>query len=171
MYNWRLLCSGVTTRKCHIANQFFILRVALLAAFALALAACSSPLGPIPGGKLEGEPAQWPDNWAFTDSIENVLLETNPLDPYSVTIWGVSVGDGFYVAAVSQQSNWVKNIDANAAVVLGIENSLYKAYARRVAIEDLPHGILEAYVTKYDRDPDDAFFEEGGIIFELVPRS
>ena len=43
--------------------------------------ACSGPMGPIAGGALEGTPTPWPDDWAFTDEIENVLLETNPEDP------------------------------------------------------------------------------------------
>ena len=143
---------------------------ALVTLGVLALSACSSPMGPIPGGKLEGQSAAWPDDWTFTDSIENVLLETDPLDPYSVTIWCVNVDNRIYVAATSQESRWVQNIDANNAVILGIQQWLYKAYAMRIPTGEIPDEVGQAYVAKYERDPDDNFIENGGIIFELTER-
>ena len=55
------------------------MRNAVLVLFSLALAsACSGPMGPIPGGELQGTPAPWPEDWSYTDDIENVLLQTRP---------------------------------------------------------------------------------------------
>ena len=62
---------------------------------AFLLSSCGAPLGLIPGGKLEGELSPWPANWDHAEDCENVLLETDPADPYSVTIWGVGVKDEF----------------------------------------------------------------------------
>ena len=70
----------------------------------LMLSACDGPMGPIAGGKLEGAQQPWPDNWQFTENTENVLLETNPTDPYSVTLWGVAIGETFYVVAARPKS-------------------------------------------------------------------
>ncbi len=159
----------------HLAHEppdgfVFWLRHGLMALGVMVLGACSSPMGPIAGGKLEGETTAWPDDWSFTDSIENVLLETNPMDPYSVTIWCVTVDKRIFIAGVSQENTWVQNIDANNAVVLGIQQWLYKAYAIRIPANEVPAAVGDAYVRKYDRDPDDNFIEEGGIIFELVQR-
>lgn len=146
------------------------LRRGLMALGVLCLGACSSPMGPIAGGKLAGDTADWPEDWKFTDSIENVLLETDPSDPYSVTIWCVSVEDRLYIAAASGQSRWVRNIDGNNAVILGIQQWLYPAFAVRIPTAEIPAAVSDAYVVKYDRDPDDNFIEEGGIIFELIER-
>ena len=74
----------------------------------LLLSACGAPLGPIPGGKLEGELSAWPVNWDHAEDCENVLLETDPEDPYSVTIWGVGVEDEFFVGASSRSNQWAR---------------------------------------------------------------
>ena len=133
--------------------------------------ACSSPMGPIPGNKLEGEVVAWPEDWSFAQDIENVLLETNPMEPYSVTIWGVNHDGGFYVTAGSASSRWVENIKANSAVIIGIQHMLYKAHARQVANPALIAAIAKAYIKKYDVDEDDNFVEDDGIVFHLTPRS
>ena len=147
------------------------LRTWILTIGLFAMGACSSPLGPIAGGKLEGETVPWPSDWTFTDSIENVLLQTDPADPYSVTIWGVHAGGSFYIAAVSSDSRWVKKISDNNAVVLGIKHELYNAFAIRMEPDEVPREVLQAYINKYDIDPDgSSFFESGGLVFELVER-
>ena len=53
----------------------------------------------------------WPTDWAIAEDCENVLLETNPAKPYSVTIWGVGDEQNFYVAAGKQSSRWAQNIE------------------------------------------------------------
>ncbi|MEM7098812.1 MAG: hypothetical protein AAF541_11180 [Pseudomonadota bacterium] len=157
---WYGVCESVSTLRN------WILTIGLFA-----LGACSSPLGPIAGGTLEGETVPWPKDWTFTDRIENVLLQTNPSDPYSVTIWGVQTQGSFYIAAVSSESRWVQNIAKNNAVVLGIKHELYDAYAILMERQDLPPDVLQAYINKYDIDPDgSSFFESGGVVFELVER-
>ena len=85
-------------------NQIAIDRTAFWICSALLLGACGAPLGPIPGGKLQGELSPWPANWKHAENCENVLLETAPADPYSVTIWGVGIQDQFFVGA-SKRSN------------------------------------------------------------------
>ena len=127
-------------------------------------------MGPIPGGELEGEEKAWPADWSFSDDIENILLETNPDDPYSVTVWGVYVGSEIYITGATEESQWVKNLMTNPAARISVEGDLYRARAQQVASED-PR-ILEAYVKKYGIEPEEAeeFMEQGGILFRLSAR-
>jgi hypothetical protein len=131
------------------------------------ICACSAPVGPIAGGALEGEPANWPDEWSFTDSTENVLLQTRPDDPYSVTIWTVTSGENIYVAAVDQKSKWVKNIEQNPNVIISIEGKLYDARAIVVTGTEESKLVSQAYLEKYEFDSAESFDEEDGIVFRL----
>ena len=64
-------------------------------------------MGPIPGGTLEGPELPWPADWTFTDSLENILLETRLEDPYSVTLYGVYKEKNFYVVCVHERSRYI----------------------------------------------------------------
>ncbi len=146
------------------------MRAAISIVFSIAfLGACSGPMGPIPGDALEGEETPWPADWAFTDSIENVLLETNPGDPYSVTVWGVQQNGHFYIAGSSSRSNWVENIQEDNAVILSVEHKLYNALATEVTDMEEQLSILQLYIHKYEIEPDGNFIEDGGILFKLSP--
>lgn len=129
-------------------------------------------MGPIPGGALEGEAKTWPEDWAFTTNVENILIETNPQDPYSVTLWGVEQGGHFYVGGTSEKSRWVKNLIKHGYVVLSISGSLYAGRATEVTDRDEVHAVLDRYVTKYDFEfrEDDNFIEDEGILFRLSAR-
>ena len=135
----------------------------------LFLSACGSPIGPIAGGSLEGEVMPWPTDWSIAEDCENVLLETNPAKPYSVTIWGVGDQQNFYVAAGKYSNRWAQNIDQNPEVRLDVDGKLYAARAQRVAVEGVEfEKIRQAFVAKYDFDPDPDFKTEGAL-YRLVP--
>ena len=141
------------------------LRTLFLLCF-FSIASCSGPIGPIAGDKLEGNPKAWPQEWAFADDCENVLLQTNSADPYSVTLWGVSVGKNFYVASSDQAAAWATNLASDPAIVLGIEGNLYTGLAERVTDPTEIVEVLEKYSLKYDfylDEGDDA----GGVIYRL----
>lgn len=142
---------------------------ALLVVFATA---CGAPIGPIAGGELQGTEMPWPRDWTFTDDIENVLLETNPDDPYSVTVWGVSSANAFYVAGASRDSRWVQNMLHNAQVTLSVDGNLYVGRASRVIDAQELRRVGDAFTAKYDIDTSEtsSFFEDGGIIFRLNDR-
>ena len=128
-------------------------------------------MGPIAGGKLEGEVSAWPEDLSFTDEVENVLLETNPEDPYSVTIWGVQVDNKFFIAGVDDDSRWVENIYENPNVVLAIKDKLYPARATIVKDQGTLRSIGDAYLKKYGYAGEEDFFEDGGTLFQLKPES
>lgn len=130
------------------------------------ITACSGPMGPIAGGQLEGTPTPWPDDWSFTDDIENILLQTNPADPYSVTIWLVTTHDGAFIAASDTDAQWVENIFADPNVILSINGQLIDARATQTTSAEELTVIAQAYQSKYDMEQDD-FVESDGIVFRL----
>jgi hypothetical protein len=127
-------------------------------------------MGPLPGGKLEGAVETWPEDWSFTESIENVLLETNPHDPYSVTVWGVTYDQKFFVAAVDSDSTWVQNIQQDPNVVLSVSGRLFTARAVMVSNTETLAALGQAYMAKYDVEPDENFARDGGVLFSLEER-
>ena len=80
------------------------------------------PIVMIPGGELSGNVEPTPANWAFTDAVDTVQLESRPSDPYSVNVWAVAVGDDLYIAAGSgTETAWAQNIAEDDRVRLRIE--------------------------------------------------
>lgn len=143
-----------------------------LATSALLLCACSGPVGPIAGGELGGESADWPTDWTFTQDSENILLQTNSADPYSVTLWAVDVDNILYVTAVNPESQWVQNLTQDAHVVIGVAGKLYQGRAHRVMDNDEIARVGERYSEKYEMTPEEGanIIEEGGIIYRFAPR-
>lgn len=118
------------------------------------LSACGAPLGPIAGGKLQGDIAPWPANWMHAEACENVLLETAPHDPYSVTIWGVGIDENFYIAASKRSNQWVVNLERDPRVVLEVDGVLYRASAKIVTDNTTIAAVGQKFIAKYDIDPD-----------------
>jgi hypothetical protein len=134
---------------------------AVLLLAALALAACGGPLGWVPGGKLEGEPTDVAiADWSFVKRVENLQLETDPADPYSVNIWFVTEDAKLWVfAGGGETSTWAKNLFADPHAIVRIEGKLYPRRAVRVTDpEEILH-VEQLYLEKYDytRDVNGAF--------------
>ena len=147
------------------------MRSALMVSVLFSIAACGGPMGPIPGGSLEGELAPWPEDWLFTDDIENFLLETNPNDPYSVTIWAVADTSALYFVGVSGASKWVQNILADSRVRIAVNDHLYLGRASPVSDPDELGRVRDAYMAKYDLDEQDTdLSREEGVVFRFAPR-
>ncbi len=120
---------------------------------ALLLLACG-PLVSIPGGQLSGTLRPLPMEWAFSDSIKTVQLETRPSDPYSVNVWGVAIGTTFYVASGDSESRWARHIAEDPRVRLRIGKNLYEL--RAVGTDDPAEldAFLAAAKRKYDFEPE-----------------
>ncbi|MEM7077705.1 MAG: hypothetical protein AAF513_03650 [Pseudomonadota bacterium] len=134
------------------------------------LCGCGVPMGPIAGGKLDGEIKPWPESWAFTDNIENILLETRPDDPYSVTLWCVQDENALYIGSNDSSSNWIRFIDADSDVVLSVEGHIYPARAERVEDPVLVDALQQAFTSKYEIEDPTNFFQSDGVLFALSPR-
>ena len=127
--------------------------VPLWVAGAMLLSSCGAPLGPIPGGQLQGITEPWPKDWSHAEEVENVLLETNPTDPYSVTIWGLGIEDSFFIGASKRSNQWAENLEKDPRVVLDVDGALYRALAKRVTNSQTNNEVAQKFIAKYDLDP------------------
>lgn len=113
----------------------------------------------------------WPENWEFTDSVENVLLETNSTeDPYSVTVWCAQDSGNLYIAAADEDSQWVVNMRADSRVLLSIEGKLVEGRTSTVSNTDEIRRVIQAYLVKYEIEKEEYFVEEDGVLFRFDRR-
>jgi len=134
----------------------------------LALAACE-PVAMIPGGELSGAVKQTPADWSFSDEFEEVQLETRPDDPYSVNVWGVGVGELFYVAAGNADAKWAGYIREDPRVRLRLGEDLYELSATLTNDEAELEAFLSALKRKYDFVPSEEQRDKAAV-FRLEPR-
>lgn len=160
-------------RKCRIGA------IALVAAI---VATACEPVFVFAGGALSGSEELVPESWAFSRDVDTVQVETRPADPYSVNVWGVAVESFVYVAASDGgDSRWAREIETDPRVRLKIGERLFALQATRInndvgegeaaneeANEELAR-VVDAYVEKYDLDPDDSFVG-GAWVFRLQAR-
>lgn len=112
-----------------------------------------SPVGPIPGGKLSGEAAPQPDDWSFSDEFKNIQLETDPDDPYSVTVWCATQQGQLYIAAArGTESRWASNLVDDPRARVRIDGRLYDRRAVQVTDAEETDSVLDMFVAKYDFD-------------------
>jgi hypothetical protein len=144
-------------------------RVALLSLCLIALGC--GPTGPLPGGSLSGEVAtDLPTDWSFTNEEMTVQLETRPSAPYSVNLWGVSLGDRFYLASGrGGEATWVEHIAEDPNVRLRVGGTIYELRAVRVSNETHGERFLAALTRKYDWEPSGRESDEAWL-FRLDPR-
>jgi hypothetical protein len=135
------------------------------------------PRGPIAGGWLWGETLEGPvRDWSFTNSVREVELQTHvgPL-PYSVTVWNLSDGPGFYVPSGDCSRRWVRSVLADPDVRVRIDGKIYLLRARQVTDSETSARLAPVLLEKYFgiRAEQAAFRGEGrtGCILRLEPRS
>jgi hypothetical protein len=134
------------------ASGFGWFALLLLALMALGTG-CSGPFLLLPGGELDGRTAPTPTSWTFTDEISTIQLETRPVDPYSVNIWAVAMGDQLYLHAGGNRTTWVENIEEDKRVRIAIDGSIYELVAVRVEGAGEFGVFADAYEAKYGRRP------------------
>lgn len=121
----------------------------------LALSGCNGPTLLLPGGKLEGEVAPTPPDWAFAGDYGTAQLETHPEEPYSVNLAFTIVAGRLYVNAGGTQTQWVKNMSANPWVRLRLDGTLYALRAERVTDSAEVATFAKAWTSQsiFRRDP------------------
>ncbi len=144
------------------------MRAILSVVAGLALLACQ-PIAMLPGGGLRGTVEPVPSDWSFSDAIKKVQLESRPSDPYSVNVWGVGVGERFYVAAGDSENNWVRHIAADPRVRLKLGSAIYELRATRTDDPAELDAFLEEVKQKYDFEPEPEQREKA-VLFRLEPR-
>ena len=131
--------------ECRLYLGFRVLLVSV------ALLACG-PLGPLPGGELDGEPSSSaPVDWSFSQAHETVQLEVRPHDPYSVNVWCVATRGKLYVGAGQGESSfWARALLEEPEARLRIGTTLYDVIATRVTDTAEIEAFLDGLAKKYE---------------------
>ena len=132
------------------------------------LAACG-PMGPVPGGAIEGNSISAPESWASSDAVEVITLETNPEKPYSVNIWAVGINPFLYIGASDPDSTWAQNIRQDDRVRVRFGDAIHDLKAVQVDDPATQEVVRKAFIRKYEMDPEEAAFEEAAL-FRLEGR-
>ena len=128
----------------------------------VALAACSEPLVTIPGGELDGRPLDPPVQWS--EVPDTIQLEIRPVDPYSINIWSVGLGEHLYVATSADGTAWTGFLEADNHVRVRLHDRIYALQAAEVHGAAERGRVAQAYADKYEVDPGDGWVIEGMII-------
>ena len=148
--------------------------LALVAAFAVGC----GPLGPIPGGRLSGEPGpSVVPSWESVSDDETAQLETRPSDPHSVNTWFVGIGPALYIPTSMilgpkepDGRSWVAHVSAAPEVRVRIDGVVYERIAVRVTDPGEYDRARAALEKRYDLDPDERDPERTVWIYRLDPR-
>ena len=134
----------------------------------IAILACG-PVGPLPGGQLEGTVQALPEDWSSSIELDTLQIETRPQSPYSINIWAVDIGSSIYIASGSgAQADWVEHLTDNPEVRLRIENKMYELFAVKVVDPAELENVHARYVEKYDYQSDVA--PQDAWVYRLDPR-
>ena len=136
---------------------------------ALVAAGCE-PTFVFAGGELAGTERPVPPSWEFTKDFNTVQIETRPIDPYSVNVWGVNVGRSFYVAASdASDAAWARAIETEPRVRLRVGDDIYPLLATRTEDPTELDDVIDAYIVKYGGDRDRSFIRHAWV-FRLGSR-
>ena len=127
------------------------LNPAIMAALLGALLVSCGPLGPLAGGRIDGERAATPPaDWLFSDAHQTIQLEVRPADPYSVNVWCVATGGSLYVGAGRGASSvWARALFDDPRARVRVGTLLYDVIAARVTDVAEIETYLEALSEKY----------------------
>ena len=124
-----------------------------LAILVLLFSLACGPTLLFPGGALGGTSTPPPNDWAWTDEVSTIQLETRPEDPYSVNIWVVGIDEKLYVHAGANRSTWVENMEGDSSVRILIDEKIYALSATRVEDQAEFDTFSDAYEIKYGTRP------------------
>lgn len=137
------------------------------------------PVGPCPGGRLEGEvgPASV-SRWDFAEDLETAELETRPESPHSVHTWFVAIGERLYVPTSMirgpkrpARRAWVDHVGRDPRVRLRLGGTVFERQAVRVVEAQEFGSARSALEAKYGLDSEERDPEREVWIFRLDPRS
>lgn len=129
------------------------LLIAAIGIALLSLTGCGGPFVLLPGGALEGETRPAPRDWAFSDGISTIQLETRPADPYSVNIWAVGLDSALYVHAGANRASWIEHMESDPRVRVQLGDQIYSLRAARVTEASEFARFANAYEIKYGSRP------------------
>lgn len=140
------------------------------ALIAMLVTAGCEPTFVFAGGALAGTERPMPSDWGFTEDFDTVQIETRPIDPYSVNVWGVGVDRNFYVAASdASEATWAQAIQAEPRVRLRVGENIYPLLATRTEDPQELARVIDAYIDKYGGERERSFIRHAWV-FRLGPR-
>ena len=108
-----------------------------------------TPIGPMPGFFIGGQPTPVPKAWPDTSKVDEILLKVPGILPRVVIIWVVQVDSALYVVG-SRSSGWVQRIADGANVEMQLSGNTYALAA--VPIRQELERVVNAYKNKYRAD-------------------
>ena len=105
-----------------------------------------TPIGPMPGFFIGGQPTPVPKAWPDTSKVDEILLKVPGTLPRVVIIWVVQVDSALYVVG-SRSSGWVQRIADGANVEMRLSGNTYALAA--VPIRQDLERVVNAYKNKY----------------------
>ena len=108
-----------------------------------------TPIGPMPGFFIGGQPTPVPKAWPDTSKVDEILLKVPGILPRVVIIWVVQVDSALY-AVGSRSSGWVQRIADGANVEMRLSGNTYALAA--VPIKQELERVVDAYKNKYRAD-------------------
>ena len=134
------------------------------------------PIGPLPGGVLWGETREPARDWSFTDSIDEIQLQTRVgLLPWSVTIWVMSSEGQLFIAAGNCDRVWTHRVVRDPDVRIRISGDVYEMRARQETDRAVGARLAPIVLAKYmGIAVDTANWIEGeqtGCVFRVERRS
>lgn len=109
-----------------------------------------------PGLWLGGEEVtEVPQDWRFTDEIEEIFIETRPWYglPHSTTIWCVELDGVLYVGSYGpEEKAWEAAVASDPQVRLEIDGRLYPVEVHRLPDSPLSQAVNQRYFEKYDME-------------------
>ena len=105
-----------------------------------------TPIGPMPGFFIGGQPTPVPKAWPDTSKVDEILLKVPGILPRVVIIWVVQVDSAPYVVG-SRSSGWVQRIADGANVEMRLSGNTYALAA--VPIRQDLERVVNAYKNKY----------------------
>ena len=108
-----------------------------------------TPIGPMPGFFIGGQPTPVPKAWPDTSKVDEILLKVPGILPRVVIIWVVQVDSALYVVG-SRSSGWVQRIADGANVEMRLSGNTYALAA--VPIKQELERVVDAYKNKYRAD-------------------
>ena len=109
----------------------------------------TTPIGPLPGFFIGGQPTPVPKAWPDTSKVDVILLKVPGTLPRVVIIWVVQVDSALYVVG-SRSSGWVQRIADGANVEMRLSGNTYALTA--VPIQQELERVVIAYKNKYRSD-------------------
>ena len=145
--------------------------VAMVALIAGVARFSHGPIGPFPGGALEGRAEPAPADWSFAEQTSNIAIEVDPENPRSVTAGLVIYEKRPYVAATwAARKTWPHIAERDPRVRVRVEGRIFELNAVRVDDPALHSALARLIGEKYGATGGSLAADSGTWIFRLDPR-